>query len=205
MKRTSSRVLIGNPVDDHCGINCLQQFLRPFGAMPSYRRKNSTGRSEMAQALRNKNDSLLECSYYSPTSTDIYLRAGIHEVAMVGEPCTGAYWVENIDPIAWSLETKKKVCVITNSNNFVVLWCTQEYLSRSVYRCLSSVRMLMILSSITLTEFTMRRCFTSMKTSFKLKTFLMIFMQRIAVAYHLRNTRGFLVVSTLCGSAGPTK
>ena len=26
MKRTSSRVLIGNPVDGHCGINCLQHF-----------------------------------------------------------------------------------------------------------------------------------------------------------------------------------
>ena len=35
--------------------------------------------------------------------------------------------------------------------------------------------MLMILSCITLTEFIMGRCFTSMRTSFKLKTSLMFF------------------------------
>jgi len=121
MKR-SSRILIGNPVDGHCGIHCLQQFLRPFGAMPSNRRIISKGRSEMAQALRNNHDSLLECSYYSPTSADIYLRAGIHEVAKDGEPSAGAYWVENIDLIAWGLETKKKVCVITDDDLVVMVF-----------------------------------------------------------------------------------
>ena len=121
MNRTS-RILIGNPGDGHCGIHCLQQFLRPFGAMPSYRRTITKGRSEMAQALRNNHDSLLECSYYSSTSADIYLRAGIHEVAMDGEPCTGTYWVENIDLIAWSLETKKRVCVITEDDLVVMVY-----------------------------------------------------------------------------------
>jgi hypothetical protein len=91
-------------------------ILSPFGAMPSYRRTICKGRSEMAQALSNNHDSLLDCSYYSPTIADIYLRARIHEVAMVGESRTGAYWVENIDLIARSLEIKKKVCVITDSD-----------------------------------------------------------------------------------------
>ena len=90
--------------------------------MPSYRRTITKGRSEMAQALRNNHDSLLECSYYSSTSADIYLRAGIHEVAMDGEPCTGTYWVENIDLIAWSLETKKRVCVITEDDLVVMVY-----------------------------------------------------------------------------------
>jgi len=76
----------------------------------------------MAQALRNNHDSLLECSFYSATSEDIYLRSGIHEVAMDGEPCTGDYWVETIDLIAWSLETKKKVCVITDSDHEVMVY-----------------------------------------------------------------------------------
>ena len=35
MKR-SSRILVDNPTDGHCGIHCLQEFLRPFSAMPSY-------------------------------------------------------------------------------------------------------------------------------------------------------------------------
>jgi len=121
MKR-SSRILVDNPTDGHCGIHCLQEFLRPFSAMPSYLRTISRGRSEMAQALRNNRDSLLACSFYSITCEDIYLRSGIHEVAMDGEPCTGDYWVETIDLIAWSLETKKKVCVITDSDHEVMVY-----------------------------------------------------------------------------------
>jgi len=123
-------------------------ILSPFGAMPSYRRTICKGRSEMAQALSNNHDSLLECSYYSSTSADIYLRARIHEMmAMVGEPRTGAYWVENIDLIAWSLETKKKVCVITDSDLVVIVYLRiSQPQCRSVYSCLSSLRMLMILS-----------------------------------------------------------
>jgi len=43
-------------------------------------------------------------------------------VAMDGEPCTDEYWVETIDLIGWSLETKKKVCVITDSDHEVMVY-----------------------------------------------------------------------------------
>ena len=90
--------------------------------MPSYVRTISKGRSEMAQALRNNHDSLLECSFYSASSEEIYLRSGLHEVAMDGEPCDRISWVETIDLIAWSLEIKKKVCVITDSDFEVMVY-----------------------------------------------------------------------------------
>ena len=90
--------------------------------MPSYVRTISKGRSEMAQALRNNHDSLLECSFYSASSEEIYLRSGLHEVAMDGEPCDRISWVETIDLIAWSLEIKKKVCVITDSDLEVMVY-----------------------------------------------------------------------------------
>ena len=121
MKRTS-RILVDNPTDGHCGIHCLQEFMRPFSVMPSYLRTISKGRSEMAQALINNHDSLLECSFYSASSEEIYLRSGLHEVAMDGEPCDRISWVETIDLIAWSLEIKKKVCVITDSDLEVMVY-----------------------------------------------------------------------------------
>jgi hypothetical protein len=110
---------------------------------------------------------------------------------MVGEPRTGAYWVKNIDLIAWSLETKKKVCVITDSDLVVIVYSgisQPQYIQLSEF----SPNADDIVICITLTEFTMRRCFTSMKTSFKLKTFLMIFMQRITVALTSQEHTWFL-------------
>ena len=75
---------------------------------------------------------------------------------MVGESRTGAYWVENIDLIARSLEIKKKVCVITDSD---CCYSVLKNISAAVPQCIQLSEFSpnaddIVILCITLTEFT---------------------------------------------------
>ena len=113
----SGRIRVEEPKDGHCGIHSLQRSKHGLNTLP-LRDVIGKGRKEMAAAIRNNHDSLLVLLQdYGLKSDQILERANMHEEVRYEEVCSSDHWVGgfySLDLIAWSMETKRKVCLLVD-------------------------------------------------------------------------------------------